>query len=143
MATLGSGALQVGLGVGKLFVGDQRHLGIHDQVAVLGQVDHHIGVGPRAVVTQVVFLYVVFDAGVQTREFEHAFQNQLAPIALGLGSTFQGLREVFGVLAQRLVQAHELVHLLRQGGTLLAFGVENNSTLPWNSCRRARKGSSN
>jgi hypothetical protein len=85
MAALRCRALQVVVGTGVFLVGQQRNLGVHDQVPVLGQVDHHVGLGTRSVVALVVFLHVVFHAPAQTGEFQHALQDQLAPVALRLG----------------------------------------------------------
>ncbi|EEF93814.1 hypothetical protein CATMIT_01549, partial [Catenibacterium mitsuokai DSM 15897] len=110
------------LGADVLLVGDQRHLRVDDHVPVFGQVQGHVRAA-LAVLGAVAFLHVVFLAAAQAGGLQHPLQHQFAPRALGLVGALERGGEVLGVLAERLVERHQLAHLLAQRGAVAGFVV--------------------
>ncbi len=76
-----------------------------------------------AVLGAVAFLHIVFLALAQPGRFQHPLQDQLAPGALGLARALERGGEVLGVLAERLIERHQLAHLLAERGAVAGLLV--------------------
>ena len=117
------GQLHVALGAVRratiALVGGQRHLGIDDNVAPLGQMHDHIRARAPAGVVGQRHLGLVAAAFLQSRRFEHAFEHHLAPSALRLRIALERAREIDRVLADTLVE-------IFQGGD---FGLQRTAIL--------------
>lgn len=87
-----------------LLIGHQRYLGVHDQVALIRQVNNHIWTQQLIVAIPVTALGFVFHAFSQARTLQHPFQNQLTPVTLHFLVAFQGPREVGRLFRDLTVQ---------------------------------------
>src|SRR5690606_20260350 len=104
-------------------VGVERHLGIDDEVLALGQVNQHVGTLALAFPRGHADLSPEINPRPQPGALQHIFQNQLAPVALGLLLATQGRAEVVGFPGNLLIQLLEVQQLLRQRRLLLGVLV--------------------
>ena len=76
------------------FVGDERDLGVDDQLPAAGQIEHHVGLQAPATFAGGRDLGAEMLAFDQPRFFQHRLEDHLAPVAAGFRLTLQGLSEV-------------------------------------------------
>ena len=76
------------------FVGDERDLGVDDQLPAAGQIEHHVGLQAPATFARGRDLGAEMLAFDQPRFFQHRLKDHLAPVAAGFRLTLQGLGEV-------------------------------------------------
>ena len=97
-------------GVVVVVEGCERHLRVDDHVAVVGEVEYHVGnlLAPRLIVAHrlAVFLQhrllLILQSLLQAHVLQERVQPQLAEVALRLGLSREGLGELVGPLAQGL-----------------------------------------
>ena len=101
----------VGIGI----VGVQRHLGIDNHVALVRQMDNHIGLYPVPGGIDIAFLYRIFLAFAQARDFQYTFQNHFSPATLGFVFTLKGIHQIGRFFGKTVVHFHKFTHFVLQG----------------------------
>ncbi len=111
-------ALLVILGLGRLEVGVERCLDVHDEMPVVGHLDDHVGTNDLAVADRVGLLdeVAVLD---HAREFDEAPQRDLAPATAHLGSA-QCLDQVLRFLRQGFLTVLHFLELAANAAVGLA-----------------------
>ncbi len=100
-------------------VGRERHLRVDDEAAPLGQQNEHVGPQVRAVGQAHVRLRLVFLAAAQPRLFEHAGEDDLAPVALCLAVALERAGEAARLTADALGPLHEVADGRLERGAVL------------------------
>ena len=109
------------VGVDGVQVGVQGRLGVHDQLALVGQADDQVRAQALAVVAGGHLLGEV-GVGHHAGQLHQPAQGQLAPAAAHAGPA-QGLHQVARLVAQGLLGAQQLGQLLVQGAPGLLAGL--------------------
>ena len=104
------------LGCRVFFVRGERHFGVDDDVLVIRKIHHHIGFDGCSVLIRGGGLRAIREPLFQPTGFQDAFENQLAPVALGLGFALQRACEAVGFFGDRLVQLAQHADLFHEGG---------------------------
>ena len=107
-------------------VGGQRYFGVDDDLFVVGQIDEDVGL--KAALGAVCFmadagsLDDVFAAFLQAGIFQYAFQNHLAPVALGfvLRAGQRGSQR-FGIVVELGVEGLQAFELVFDGQAFFGF----------------------
>lgn len=105
-----------------LLIRGKTHLGVHHHLLVARQVNDHVGLEALAIRAFEIDLSLVLAALLQTGVFEHPFENQLTPVALGF-LAFEGTGEVGGFVAQTQVERLQALQFLGQRETLASLGL--------------------
>ena len=119
-------ALQVGLPLERLLrgavgdIGIDRNFRVHNQAAIAGQVQNHIGLAAFFVLTLILALDAETNSLGDAGGLEQMLKNHLAPISLDFVRTLQRTGEVFGLGADGLVQTGQGRNLGLQSVPLLA-----------------------
>lgn len=81
--------------IGITLKGHQGHFGIHNEIAVWGQPDQHIGLLSVAILRHPMVLHHVFTTLGQTRHLQHPLQNEFPQLPWVLDSPFSALVKFF------------------------------------------------
>ena len=119
----GNAALAVVLAVDVAGIGIERHLGVDDQVLVLGQIDQHVRTLALTLAIGDADLALEVFAGDQTGALQHILQDQFTPVALGLFLATQGGTQVMGFLGDLPIELLQVIELAGQRGLLLGVLV--------------------
>src|SRR5690606_6196247 len=119
------GQVLLALGLGNVAAGalvvQQRHLGVDDDLPVLGQQQQGVRAIAIAVLVGEALLGEVLLPLLQAGAFQQALELELAPVALGAVVGGQGAGQAVGLLGQLPVELEQLPQLRLQAGPLLAF----------------------
>ena len=120
----------LGRGIGT--VGGEGDFGIDNHLAVVGILDQDVrlhllsallvGEHLAPFILQELLPEVVLTLD-QTGCLKQTLQNHFPPVALHLRVAFQGTRQVVRLLAEAVVQVHQLLDAFAQRETLLGFGT--------------------
>ena len=108
-----------------MLIGQQRYLGVDNEVALVWQVHHHVRAQQLAVAVPIAALGVVFHALTQAGFFQHPLQDQFPPVTLDFLVTFECPGEVGSFLGDLAIQVLERLDLAAQGLPVLGLGGVN------------------
>ena len=113
---------RVVLGRDVLLIRRETDLGVDHYLFVAWQINDHVWLETLTIRAFEIDLRLVLAALLQTCVFQHAFENQLAPIALGF-LAFKGTGQVRGFVTQTQIERLQTLQFLGQRKAFAGLGL--------------------